>query len=1056
MVRGTVVDEADEAVVGAAILVDGTTMGTITDLDGKFQIDVPPSATTFTVRYLGMKDLTLPIKDGIKILMATSVQELEEIVVQVAYGESKKKALTGAVSAIDAKSIEIRPVTAVTSALEGIRGVQVNSTYGQPGSSPSIRIRGFSSVNGSNDPLFVIDGVPFGGNMSDLNAQDIESLSVLKDASAAALYGNRAANGVVLITTKNSKSEKPKITLIVNQGIYQRGIPEYEKLGTNDWMEMMFRGYRNNLMTSSPDKYPDFATANEATRQQLIPNTIGYNIYNKGDRELFDANGKLAPDAKIHDAIAEDLDWWKAGLRNGHRQEYTLSGEGGNNKANYYFSAGYLDENGYVVNSGFERFSGMAKMNITPNKWFKTGFTLRGSSQKTLNTNGEGGGFTNLFAYARSMAPVYPVHLHDLTTGAYVLDAAGNKQYDSGIENGRLQNGNRHVIWENELNSDITTRMTLQSNLFAEVTFLNDFKFRVNGDLNVRNDENDTYENAIIGDGKGNGGRAGSTDYRYREYTFQEQLTWNRLFNDIHHVGVLLAHENYAYNRVYSSARKAMEIFPGRPDMVNFTSLTSINGYTDNYRLESYLGRISYDFDEKYYLDLSFRRDGSSRFYKDSRWGNFYSVGGNWIVTKERFMDRLREQVNFLKLRANYGEVGNDGSVGRYGYMSLYSIGQNGGKGAAYKTQLEAKKIRWEAVTAFGLALEGRVLDRVDFSVEYFDKRSKGLLFNVYLPLSAGATSDYAEATITRNLGTVSNRGWEVGVDVDILKNRNWRWNAGIDATFYKNKVLRLPEQNREKGIINGTKKIVEGRSIYDFWTYQWVGTDQMTGRSLYALDDEKYYVGGRNAKETRTLIEDQKDYVVINGVAYTHKTTYAKRDWSGSAIPTVAGNFHTGLDYRNWSLNLLFTYSLGAKMMESNYQGYLQMSGTPNALHKDLLDSWETPPAGMTETSADRISKDVVPQFNTAYYADHNATSTRFLKNASFLVLKNIHLSYALPKELIRKVDLSSVRLNLTCENLFTLTTLKGMNPQARFNGTTGDILTTPRIFSVGLNVQF
>ena len=938
-INGRVIAEEDEEpIVGATVRLDGTKQGTITDVNGNFRFDnVPENARKMIISFIGMKTEEVDLASNVTVRLKSDIQALDEVVIQVAYGTAKKTSLTGAISNIDATEIAKRPTTSVVSALEGTTsGIQVNNTYGQPGESPSIRIRGFNTVNGDNSPLYVLDGVPFGGNISDLNSADIESISVLKDAASAALYGNRAANGVILITTKRGKNDRARVNISTTQGIYTRGIAEYDRLGANEWMEAMWQGYRNQLVSTGTP----LDEANALTSQNLISEVIGYNIYNKANNELFDANGKLVADARIKDGFKNDLDWYKPIERTGYRQEYVISGDGAYEKGDFYFSASYLNEEGYIKNSGFERLTGRANVNLKPTKWFKTGFSISGTHQVTDLTNGDDtGAYTNPFVYARNMAPVYPVHLHDMSTGDYILDDTGNLVYDDGVENGRPQNNGRHMIWENELNMDRTYRNTLNAQLYAEINFLKDFTFTLKGDLNVRNTENRSYDNAIIGDGQGNNGRSSRTIYRYKNYTVQQQLNWRRTFG-AHYVDALVAHEAYAYKYNYLYGYKVNETFSGKEDLVNFNEITNLTDYENNYRTESYLGRVRYNFAERYHVEAAFRRDGSSRFHPDNRWGNFWSLGASWIISEENFLKKY-DWIDMLKLRASYGEVGNDAGVSYYGYMSLYTIAQNANQAALYKSQNEASDIKWETTSSFGIALEGTLFDRLNFTFEYFDKRSRDLLFDVNLPLSVGGTtSDSAEATITQNLGSVSNRGVEIDIDGDIIRNRNWVWNLGLNATFIKNKIVRLPEQHRENGLINGTKKYMEGHGVYDFWMYQYVGVDQMTGNSLYLPDLEAY-----------SIEEIPEEYLVqIGDNYYTTYTTYAKRDWSGSAIPKVYGSISTSLQWKNLAFSALFTYSLGGKIYDYSYASLMGMTSNPSAAHKDILNSWKGIPEGMTE----------------------------------------------------------------------------------------------------------
>lgn len=1061
-VSGTVFSSEDESpIIGASIKVKGASMGTATDVDGNFRLPGVKPGAQLVVSYIGMVSKTVKAQPNMKIYLTPEAKALDEVVVQVAYGAAKKSTLTGAVTQIDSKEIEKRPVSSVTSALEGTTsGIQINSTYGQPGSSPSIRIRGFGTVNGDASPLYVLDGVPFGGNISDLNSNDIESVTVLKDAASCALYGNRASNGVILITTKRGKGDRMNFNLKVNQGTYSRGIKDYKVMNTTQFMETSWLNLRNTRLSAGDDA----ATAADYASKNLINDVLYLNIYNKADDQLFDANGKLVSDAQILDGYAEDLDWYDEAIRNGYRQEYNFSGSQASAKSDYYFSIGYLNEKGYVTNSDFERLNGRAAMNFRPKKWFNTGFTLSASHQKSNATNGNSSGsYTNAFMYCRDIAPIYPVHLHN-ADGTYQLDNYGNKQYDGGsytdadgnTVSTRNQYADRHVIWENELNEDKTFRNTIQASAYMDFKFLNDFTFTVKGELNVRNSENRTYNSAVIGDGKGNHGRTKREIYRYKNYTFQQQLNWGHTYGD-HTVSALLGHENYSNFYDYTYIYKTNETFASQDNLSNFTVLTSGDGYSNRYRTESYLARVRYDYQEKYNVEASWRRDGSSRFAKKSRWGNFGSVGASWVITKEDFMKDY-SWVNNLKLRADYGLVGNDAGAGYYAYMNLYTAEQNANTGAYFLSQIANEDLKWETGASFGVAVDARLFDRWNLSVEYFDKRNKDLLFDVYLPLSAGATtSSSAQATITRNLGTISNRGIEINTDVDIYKNKDWTVNFAANASFIKNKIVKLPEQNKD-GIISGVYKIAEGKSRYEFFTYTYVGVDQMTGNSLYKANLEDYYVktdAGEiigNAEGTDITSRVTK----IGDEYYVNKNTYALKEWHGSAIPKVYGSFTPSVRYKNFSLAAMFTYSLGGKVYDAVYSGLMSTSSTPYNWHVDVLNAWNGVPEGMTEESADRIWYNGIPQINSTTSSDNNATSSRWLVSANYLVFKNLNASYELPKEWIRAIDLESVRLSLSCENVFTMTKRRGMNPQQSFSGYQYNYLVTPRVFTLGIDVKF
>ena len=1071
-VKGEVKDaNTGEGVPFASIQVKGTMTGTATDADGNFTIDVPRNATLIfsSIGYLN-QEAAVEGRTTVNILLAPDTESIEELVV-VAYGVAKKESVTGAISTVKSDAIAQRPVSSVSNVLEGMATGVLSLPGGDPGDDASIRIRGVGSVTGNNTPLYVIDGVPFGGNISDLNPNDIESLTVLKDATSAALYGNRASNGVILITTKRGKSDKVGMSVSVNQGIYNRAIPEYDKVDAKDFMQIYFTGYMNNLIASSGMTR---AEAINDMRTNLFTYLGEYNIFDVPMENLFDANGKFNYSANILKGY-DDLNWWDYTMRNGYRQDYNVSGSGASEKSNYYFSLGYLNEEGQTVNSDFSRWSGRANISVTPVKWLKAGANISASWQKSNYRSTGSTAYANPLYQAHVMAPIYPVHLHNLD-GSYLLDENGNPQYDAGELYSRPQYNARCAIWEAELDTRFTQRVTTGAQAFADITFLKDFTLSIKGDVSLRNSMDRTYNNATIGDGKGANGRASRTNYLYTNYTFQQLLNWHHSFGD-HTLEALVGHENYYYNYEYQYNYKQDETLPGGRELDNFNSMTSMEGSQSGYRLESYLSRLKYDYMSKYFLEGSFRRDGTSRFHKNNRWGNFWSVGATWAISREEFMKNVG-WIDNLRYRISYGQVGNDRGSGYYGYMALYGLGSKyGGSAASYKTQNEAADLVWESENSFSTALEGRLFDRMNFTAEYFNKTTQDLLFDVEHPSSVGGISGSSVTTATtQNIGSVRNNGVELSFDVDIIKKRDFNWNFGVNATWMKNVILKLPETDvtnydgLQNAMRNGTKLYAEGHGLYDFHIYQFAGVDQMTGLVLYEIDDTKYYIldenkiGDRWDEEKKQLVHDfQKSQVpeeyrvVIGGKEYVMNTTYAKRDWSGSSLPKIYGSFNTGIRWKNFSLSALFTYALGSKCIDGAYQDLMSVSTGPHSYHVDLLNSWSEAPSGMTETSADRISKTVTPRIDGYWNTYTNATSSRYLVSGNYLIVKNVNLAYSFPRRWVNSIGLGGITLSASVDNLWTLTARKGMNPQQGFSGViSGSAVNTPRVGTVGVKVNF
>jgi TonB-linked SusC/RagA family outer membrane protein len=1043
-VTGTVISEEDgEPIVGASILVKGTTLGTVTDIDGQFTInEIPASSQTLVVSYIGMQSQEVTAKaQMMKIVLKADTEVLDEVVV-VAYGTAKKGSLTGAVSSVGSETIEKNISTSVTGALEGTSpGVQVNNTYGEPGSAPSIRIRGFGSVNGSNSPLYVVDGIPFDGNIADLNSNDIESLTVLKDASSAALYGSRAANGVILITTKKAKSmDKPTVTFTTNHGAYTRGIKEYARLDADRWMEAQWTGMKNYAMSLAGYNAEDAAAY---ATEYLIEDLVKRNIYDAPDNQLFDANGKLVAN-KL--AGYTDLDWADELEKTGYRQEYGLSVASNTDKYNVYASLGYLKENGYIINTGFERYSGRVNTTFTPTKWFKTGLNIAATSQaQNYNSAAYSSYYSNPFYATRYNAPVYPIYSHN-ADGSIMLDENGNKVFDTTSD----YLSNRHIIFERLNDVEKNQRLTVDATAFATFVLPYGFDFTVKGAKNYTDRRRAKYDNPEIGDGASSNGRLSNYDYRYQTTNFQQQLNWAHDYG-VHHVDAMLAHESYKYESNVVYGMNTNMSVAGNVTMGNFANNSYYSGYSDEDTTESYLARARYNYMSKYFIEGSFRTDGSSRFHPDNRWGNFFSVGAAWDITQEKFMKDVK-WVDFLKLRASYGEVGNNfvndgsGSSNYYAYQALYYLDKFGGNGALIKQSLAANNVKWETTQTVDVAVEANLFGRLNLQFGYFDKRSKDLLFSVPLASSAGNFFGSDDYTMTQlmNVGSVSNRGFELAADVDILKKKNFKWTAGVDATFLKNKIQKLPDH--EEIALGSYRRYAEGKSLYEFYTYHFEGVDQMTGNSLYTINPDQAAAADKAGK-----------LVNINGVDYTTDVTYGQKDWAGSALPTVYGSVRTGLEYKGIALNVLMTYSLGGKVMDTSYYSLMSTSGnSAEALHEDILKSWNGIPEGMTATSANRIDPNGIPVIDHNLSTYNNAMSDRWLTSASYLVMKNITLSYELPKLMVRNWGLQGVTVNAGVENAFTITARQGLNPQYGFSGTQDATYTTARIFNVGATVKF
>jgi TonB-linked SusC/RagA family outer membrane protein len=1052
-VTGKVTDESGAPLPNVSVVVKGSSNGTTTDENGSFSISVPPTAKAIVVSSVNFspQEVTVAGKSQLTVKLIATTEKLNEVVV-VAYGTVRKGAFTGSAATVDAKKIEQRPILNVSSALAGAApGVGVNAGSGQPGSGPAIRVRGFGSINASNDPLYVVDGVPYDLNIANLNVEDIESISVLKDAASTSLYGSRAANGVIVVTTKKGRKNVNQLTAKVTQGTVSRGIPEYSTVDAYQYYPLMWEAYRNSLAYSGTTP---IATANQ-TATNNIKGLLGYNPFNVPDNDIVRPDGTLNPNAKL--LYPDDLDWFGPLLRKGSRGDYAITMNGGSEKNDYYISLGYTNEKGFVIKSDYERYTARVNVNTQPLKWFRSGLNVSTAITKSnqaitssdANLSGSAGGgnnssYVNPFSFARSMAPIYPVYLHDPVTGAYVLDVNGNRQYDIGTSSATMTRAaggspGRHVLEETVLNDNLYQRNAISGRTFGEITFLHDFKLSSNISVDVSNYRASRYENKIVGDAAP-AGRSSRYLSTTTSITFNQLLNYNKAFGS-HTFDVLAGHENYDFNYEYINGTRSQQSFEGITELGNFTTTNDLNSYTDKDRIESYFGRVNYSYSNKYLLSASLRRDGSSRFAKDVRWGTFWSVGGGWRLDQESFM-KGAGWVSLLKLRSSYGGTGNyftltsSGRQNYYPFQGLYDLGyDNVANPGVLQSNLPNNKLTWETNKQFDVGVDfGLFKNRLRGSFEYFNRKSDNLLFNVPLPVSSGPlTSGFA--TLTQNIGSMYNRGFELQLGGDVVSKKDFTWSIDVNATTFKNQITKMPETQPElivgtslSGGSVGSKKLAVGHSVYDYWLREYRGVDPADGAALYTA--------GTYTAATGRILKA--------GDTVTTSAANAKFHYAGSAIPDVYGGITNTFTYRDFSLSALFTYQLGGKVFDYNYENLMTSGATYGAsISSDIVNRWQKP-GDITD----------VPRLDVSKTTDFNAQSDRWLISSSYLALRSATLTYNLPKRYATSIHTQNARVYLSGENLFMSSARKGLNPTQSFTGVTSNGYIPSRIITLGLNV--
>ena len=1014
-VNGSVVSEDGMPIVGASVILKGTSTGAQTDFDGNFSLSAERNST-LVVSYLGYKTQEARVTGAtLTVTLEEDAAVLDEVVV-TAYGTSTKSDFTGSATQVDSEALGKRPLTNVITALDGASaGVKVSTANGQPGSSPNIRVRGIGSINASSSPLIVVDGVEYVGSFSSINPSDIESLTVLKDAASTSLYGSRAANGVILITTKKGKKGSRTYTLEASTGIVTRGVSEYDRVNAQQYYPLMWEAMRNGLSMSGTT--PE-AQANIAATEGIFGN-LGVNPFDVPNDQIVLNDGTLNPSASL--LYPEDLDWQSPLIRTGIRKNINFSYSGASENSDYYVSLGYLDEEGYIRKSDFERITARVNINSQLEPWLKTGLNLAGSTASTNNaSDGSSTGLVNPFRTTRYIAPIYPVYLHDTNSGAFILDDNGDRIYDDGAKRVGSTSG-RHVIQENLLNLDRDKNFSFNGRAYAEMTFLKDFTFTFNAALDKRQINNERYDNPIIGDGatEGRGGRTGIIN---TTVNYNQLLRYDKVFGK-HTLGVLLGHESFQTERNYHRGFRSGLIVDGNTELINFTTTLTSTSYTRKLSREGYFSSVTYDFDKKYYLSASFRRDGSSRFSNDVRWGDFYSVGGAWRIDQEEFMNNV-SWINTLKLRGSYGEVGNDNLGDFYVSQALFSLGYNNlNDGGILASSAGNKDLTWENNIQSDVALEfGFLNNRISGTVEYYNRKSNNLLFNVPLPVSAGL-DDFPD-----NIGSMSNKGIEVDVNFGIIRNDDFKWRLNINASTLKNEITALPQEE----IINGSKKLVVGGDIYSYWMRSWAGVDPADGAALYIVDPELQESG-------ETDVRTKAD-----GTMVTTNHNKALYGFAGTATPDLFGAINSEFSYKNFDFGFTFTYQLGGKTYDSNYASLMGAGTYGSAMHIDILDRWQNP-GDVTD----------VPRLDVNQTSAFNASSDRWLVKSDYIALRQVNLGYNF-KELADAIGISRARLYVNGENLFQVNATKGLETGENFSGTNSNRFTPSRVVTLGFNLTF
>lgn len=994
-IKGIVTSSDDKLpLIGATVSVKGVAeRGVVTDIDGRFVLGVEASDKILVVSYVGMKtaEVKVPKNGVLNVVLTPESQNLEEVVV-TGYGNFSKSSFTGSANTLRADMLKNVPVLSVEQKLQGMTtGVNITSGSGQPGANQSIRIRGMGSFNASNEPLFVIDGVPVTSGsmgagtgadaaymnnaktnvMSTLNPADIENITVIKDAAAASLYGSRAANGVILITTKKGTVGRTRVTLSASGGFSDAAVNFRPTLNGDQRREMIYEGLYNSAIDKGMESPDEYAKAN-IDMYAGIPE-LGY------------------------------TDWRKELLRTAHNQNYEVSASGGNERTTFYSSLGFNRQEGLVENSSLDRYS--ARLNVTQKVGSRA--EIGGNmmfTQMNQEMNEERGSNINPFlCVAVSATPSMPVR-----------DASGNYV---GSYAGTNVNPLRDI--RTDYNRSRMTRMF--STGYASVDIIKGLKLKetLSYDYTVQKDSR--YLNPLSGAGQKSGSDAQTSKgfTEYGKFLSSTSINFVRTFATKHHLDVLAAYELESYQSDKAIGEKAKLPSDVLLEPDNAAVLKSFASSTQAYRMISYLSRLNYDYDDRYYIAGSYRRDGSSRLAPESRWGDFWSVSGMWHLSNESFMHAVKPVLNDVKIRASYGVNGNQPGA-LYGYMGLYSYGQNYmGAAGSYESAQANPGLKWEKNYNLNLGIDLAFINRIFVTLEYYNRDTKDLLYNRPISATTGFLNYLA------NIGQLNNKGVELELRTINFASPDFNWTSVLNLTHNRNKIVTLDGDMKQS--IEGSWFIHKvGLPYNSFYVKEFAGVDTQTGKALYYLNTQDEQ-GNYNKEKTDDASKAQ---------AIPYK----------SADPKIAGGFTNILSYKWFDLGLTFTYSLGGYSFDKTGT-YIETDGSSEQSYNlpvYALDRWQKP-GDITDVPRFVLQQGAGPQ-----------NSSRYIHSTDHIRLKNLTLGFTLPGQWTQKALIENARIYFSGTNLLTWAKWDQYDPEAPVNGEVYCEAPAMRTFNFGVEITF
>ena len=1032
--------EEGSPVIGASIKVVGTNPGTVTNIDGNFSLNVSANAK-LEVSYIGMVTKTVKAAKNMKIVLDPDNQSLDEVMV-VAYGTAKKSAFTGSAAVVGSEELSKKVTTNVADALVGsVSGLQMRGSSGQPGASQgSINIRGIASMYAATDPLVIVDGAPYSASLSNIPTDDIESVTVLKDAASAALYGARGAAGVIIVTTKKGANKEGKINVDMKWGVNSRAVPEYDVItDPGQYYEAVYSEFYNKYY------YGNGMSANAANvkANTTMLNKLAYNVYSYPTGEqLIGLDGKLNPNATLGRMVTAANgqsyyltpdDWSDAVFQNSLRQEYNVNASGGTERSSYYASLGYLNDEGIIKNSSFERITARLKADYQIKKWLKLGANIAFvNSTQEANAN-----LGTSLSFTSSMAPIFPLYLRQKDENGNIFiptDERGLPLYDLGSSTlgvNRPFLNNTNPVASNNYDKNQTKGHQLNGTFTADIQITDFLKANLTSTIIWGQSNSTAYANPFFGAKtvvKGELGKASSESWRQNHV---QTLTYFDNFGK-HNVTLMLGHEYYKINTTNLSATAEGGFSPSILQISAFAKKKDSSGYESGYNVEGYFGNAQYNYDNKYFGSFSYRRDASSRFAKENRWGSFWSVGAAWLINKEAWFNA--PWVDELKLKASIGQQGND-NIRPWAYTDVYTLSQvSDTEMSASFARLGNKNITWETTTNFNIGTEFSFFKgRLSGSFDFYTKKTTDLLFWLNVPESQGTRGYY------NNIGDIRNTGVELTLTGHIFRTKDFDWSITANLAHNKTKILKLDSSKKnqyggfyDKSAMDYTLYwYKEGGPLYNGYLHKYAGVNEK-GEALYWVDEDV----------------SENEITGHPGKKLSYTTTNASKASmyeTGSLLPKVSGGLSTTVSYKGFDASLSFDFQIGGKVYDMKYAALMspmtENSSGGAAIHKDYLKSWST-----NNTSSN------LPRWQ--FGDDNGQVSDRFLTNAGYFNFQSFTLGYTLPKNLVPYF--SKIRVYCSGENLGFISARKGLDPRFSYDGVTGTSYSPTRNISGGIQLTF